>query len=395
MLTTAEWLFWGSLLLIFYSYLGYGILLYFLVWIRIRLSKKPWVDQSSSFEPAVSLVVAAYNEEAFIREKIENSLGLDYPAGKLEIYFVTDGSTDQTAAIVEEYPRITHLHEAGRKGKAVAINRVMRQVTSPVTVFCDANTLLNRECIREIVKYYIDPGTGGVAGEKKIGATGIETAAGAGEGFYWKYESALKKLDSGLYTVVGAAGELFSIRTELFEDLDPNSLLDDFVLSLKICRKGFRIQYEPRAYALEAPSASIGEERKRKIRISAGAFQSMWMLRDLLNPFTHPLLSFQYVSHRVLRWAICPLCLLILLVCNGLLAWREGSRIYLACLAGQAFFYGLALAGWALSSRKTQWKILFIPYYFLFMNVSVFIGFYRFLLGRQSVLWEKAGRSGE
>jgi biofilm PGA synthesis N-glycosyltransferase PgaC len=388
-----EWLFWISLFIVFYSYLGYGILLYAILFIRRRFRKiDPEAD--SPYEPAVSLVIAAFNEEAFIRKKIENTLDLDYPQDKLKIIFVTDGSSDATPGITAGYSRIRHLHEAERRGKSAAINRAMHFVDTPIVVFCDANTLLNRECIRELVKFYRDPAVGGVAGEKKVLSMNKEGAV-AGEGIYWKYESALKKMDAELYTVVGAAGELFSLRTDLYEELPAHILLDDFVLSMQICRKGFRVQYEPRAFAMEEASADMKEEQKRKVRISAGGFQSILLLRDLLNPFRYPLLSFQFLSHRVLRWTICPLCLLILLFTNVLLAVRTNASVYIFLLAAQGLFYLLAGTGWILASRGSGWKLLYVPYYLLFMNVSVFLGFFRFIRGRQTVLWEKARRVGD
>jgi cellulose synthase/poly-beta-1,6-N-acetylglucosamine synthase-like glycosyltransferase len=202
-------------------------------------------------------------------------------------------------------------------------------------------------------------------------------------------------MDAQLYTVVGAAGELFSLRTILFEDMPDDILLDDFVLSMKVCQKGYRVQYEPRAFALEAPSASMREEQKRKIRISAGAFQSIVLLRELLNPFKHPVVAFQFISHRVLRWTICPVCLFLLLLTNvWIAAESSGGFFYGIFLVLQVLFYVLAGAGWILANRGSRWKFLFVPYYLLFMNVSVFLGFYRFMKGKQTVLWDKAVRAG-
>lgn len=268
----------------------------------------------------------------------------------------------------------------------------MQFVTTPVVVFSDANTLLNRECLTEIAKHYQDPKVGGVAGEKKILDMTDSRAAGAGEGLYWKYESMLKRLDSDLNTVVGAAGELFSIRTELFEQTDENVLLDDFVISLKICARGFLIKYEPKAYAVEAPSAFMKEEQKRKIRISAGGFQSMVILKKLLNVIRYPLLSFQYISHRLLRWTVCPLCLLAILASNALIVLNQESLVYNLFLFLQILFYAMAALGWLYANNNIKIKILYVPYYFLFMNVSLVIGFTRYIKNQQSVLWEKATR---
>jgi cellulose synthase/poly-beta-1,6-N-acetylglucosamine synthase-like glycosyltransferase len=265
-------------------------------------------------------------------------------------------------------------------------------VTTPIVIFSDANTLLNKESIYNIARHYQDPRTGGVAGEKKIMETSNGKVAGIGEGLYWKYESFLKKQDAELYTVVGAAGELFSIRTRLYEPVGDNVLLDDFVISLRVCQKGYRVHYEPDAYAMETPSASLKDERKRKIRISAGAFQSMGMLIGLLNFFKYPVLSFQYISHRVLRWTLCPLMLPVIFIFNLVLVLDGAGPLYELVLAGQALFYLAAIAGWTLANRNVKSKLLYIPYYFFFLNFSLYQGFFRHLKGRQSVLWDKARR---
>jgi biofilm PGA synthesis N-glycosyltransferase PgaC len=266
-------------------------------------------------------------------------------------------------------------------------------VESPLVVFCDANTLLNKECIREIVKHYSNPKVGGVAGEKKILARGTDTAAAAGEGLYWKYESALKKLDSELYSTMGAAGELFSVRKELLDHVPEGTIIEDFVQSLKLCVKGYVVRYEPGAYAAEAPSASIKEEMKRKVRICAGAFQAMVLLKDLFNVFKYPVVSFQFISHRILRWTICPVALVLLLISNIILVISYSSNLfYQAVLAMQGLFYLLAIAGWVYASRDIKVKALYIPFYFLFMNISVFMGFNRFIRNKQTVLWERASR---
>jgi cellulose synthase/poly-beta-1,6-N-acetylglucosamine synthase-like glycosyltransferase len=219
-----------------------------------------------------------------------------------------------------------------------------------------------------------------------------DNASGSGEGFYWKYESFLKKKDAEVYSIVGAAGELFSIRTNLYESPAENTIIEDFVLSMTICAKGFRFMYEPEAYALETASASVGEEWKRKVRICAGGFQAMVRLRHLLNPFRYGILSFQYLSHRVLRWTLAPLFLPIVFVCNLWLA-SVGPGYYTLLLAGQTGFYLLAFLGYQLRDRKISLKGFFVPYYFLVMNLSVYAGFMRFIKGKQSAVWEKAQRA--
>lgn len=387
----AAWLLFIFAFIVFYSYIGYGFLITILVFLKKKFGK-PQHTLSAVPLPAVTLVVAAFNEEDFIGEKIENSLALDYPEGLFKLLIITDGSSDRTPAIAASYPGVTVMHQPERRGKVAAIERAMEKVDTPIVVFTDANTTLNKACILNIARHYQDERTGGVAGEKKVRSLKETQVAGAGEGLYWKYESYLKKLDAELYTVVGAAGELFSIRTHLYEKVPSDVLLDDFIISLRICQRGYRVAYEPAAYAVEAPSASMVEEQKRKIRISAGGFQSIVMLRPLLNIFRYPVLSFQYISHRVLRWAVCPFLLPLILLLNIYLVYTNGAWPFQALLVVQVLFYGAALVGWYYSTRNRKVKLLYVPYYFLFLNISLYLGLFRYLRGKQSVLWDKAAR---
>jgi len=384
-------LFWLSLFFLLYSYVLYGILVYVLVKLKRVLGRKKGTP-AGDWEPEVTLVVSAFNEEDFIATKIANTMKLDYPLSKLKVIFVTDGSTDDTPGIVSRYPAVQLLHQPERRGKVAAMNRSIPFVTTPYVIFSDANTLLNEDCIRKIVQHYREASVGGVAGEKKIITGSDAQAAGVGEGLYWKYESFLKRMDSEFYSVVGAAGELFSLRTELYEHTAEDVVIEDFVQSLNICRKGYVVRYEPGAFAMETPSLSMAEEQKRKIRISAGAFQAMVLLKDLFNVFKYPVLSFQFISHRILRWTVCPLCLPLLFIANAILVWRGSGIFYEVVFSLQVLFYVLAFAGWIMASRNIKIKALYVPYYFLFMNISVYFGFRRFIMKRQSVLWERAAR---
>ena len=385
-------LFWFSFFIVFYTYIGYGILIWGINFLKGIFSKPVESISQDKFEPKVALIIAAFNEEDYISDKIKNTLELDYPKGKLHVYIITDGSNDSTPAIVTRYPQITLFHQPERRGKAAAMNRAIQLVNEPFVVFCDANTMLNLECIKEIIAPYANPKVGAVAGEKKIFQPAAGKAASAGEGLYWKYESFLKKQDARLYSVVGAAGELFSVRRELYQPIETGSIIEDFVLSLRIAMKGYVVQYAPGAYALEAASASIKEEQKRKVRICAGGFQAMVMLKGLFNIFKYGILSFQYISHRVLRWSVTPVFLFLLFPLNLVLVFNRAGIIYDLSLVGQLLFYILGFTGWYYANRNVSVKALYVPYYFLFMNISVFAGFKRFIGGKQTVLWDKAAR---
>jgi biofilm PGA synthesis N-glycosyltransferase PgaC len=391
-MTALEWIFWISLFLTFYTFVGYGILLFFLIRIKRLWSPPQMIKIVEEDLPTCALIIAAYNEESYIREKIQNTLALQYPQGKLEIYFVTDGSTDATPQIVQEFPNQLHLrHEDARRGKIAAVHRVVEEVQAELIIFTDANTFLNKEALMLMARHFADPRVGAVSGEKRVAMEESADASSAGEGFYWKYESALKKWDSELYSVVGTAGELFGIRRSLYVPVPSDTLLDDFMISMRIAEQGYKVVYEPHAYAVEQASENVREELKRKIRIAAGGVQSIVRLPRLFNVFAFPMLSFQYISHRVLRWTITPWLMIVMFVLNAVLAMEIGG-IYLWLMIGQIAFYGLALLGWALSTQSIKFKITFIPYYFCVMNYAVIAGLFRYLRGKQSVVWEKASR---
>ena len=387
--------FWLLLFIVFYAYIGYGILLFFLIRIKRLFKRSVTQDQDTLYEPEVTLFIAAYNERDYIAGKVKNSTELDYPHEKLHMVWVTDGSDDGTPDILRQYEGLEVFHLPERNGKIGAMNRGMKLVKTPIVVFCDANTMLGKESIRRIVKLFRDPKVGCVSGEKRIFSKEKDTAAGAGEGLYWKYESTLKKWDAELYSVVGAAGELFAIRTELYQEVEPDTLLDDFIISLRVAQKGFKIQYDPEAYAIETASANVKEELKRKVRISAGGIQSVIRLGSLLNIFRYGTLSFQYISHRVLRWTLAPLSLLVMLIIGFILALNEGIfsfGIYSIVFWLQMIFYLAALIGWYLENKSIRVKLLFVPFYFFIMNFSVFLGFKRYIKRSQSVNWERAKR---
>lgn len=384
-------LFWISIFIIVYTYAGYGLLLYLLVKAKQALHRRQPLFYADDELPEATLVIAAFNEEGIIREKIENTLALVYPKEKIRFLIVTDGSSDRTPAIVQQYPAITLLHSPERKGKINAVHRAMHSVTSEIVIFTDANTFLNKEALVRIVRHYKDARVGAVAGEKRVHIE-EEADATAGEGFYWKYESKLKQWDSDLFSVVGAAGELFSLRTALYEAVAPDTLLDDFMLSMNVVLKGYRIVYEPEAYAVETSSASVQEELKRKVRIAAGGIQSVSRLPQLFNFFRYPTLSFQYVSHRVLRWTITPFLLILVFVLNAVMVVKGAPVFYGVLLIGQCLFYAAAIGGWLLERREIKVKMLFIPYYFCIMNYAILAGIRRYFAGQQKVTWDKAKR---
>ncbi|MEM1123271.1 MAG: glycosyltransferase family 2 protein, partial [Bacteroidota bacterium] len=299
-----ETIFWVGIGIVFYNFVGYPIIAY--LFVKFRRWKGMGVEENMdpTFEPEVTFVIPAYNEERWIEQKIANSLALNYPQEKLHFLLVTDGSNDGTMDLIDNYPvpagvSFRHFYKPARNGKIAAVERIMPEISTPISVFTDANAMVNSQAIRNIVKHFADGTVGAVSGEKRIykGKTG--DAAAAGEGIYWKYESFLKHLDAQFYSVIGAAGELFAIRTDLSPEIPKDSIIEDFFLTMTIAANGYRIAYAPDAYAMESQSASVKEELKRKIRIAAGGFQSVTRLARLFNIFKYGRLSFQFIYRRV------------------------------------------------------------------------------------------------
>jgi cellulose synthase/poly-beta-1,6-N-acetylglucosamine synthase-like glycosyltransferase len=391
---TIRLLFWIFISVILYSYIAYTFILMLLGGIK-RLIPRKKIVAADVYEPEVTLLVAAYNEKTCIENKIANSLELDYPKDKLKLVWVTDGSDDGSPEELKKYKNITVLHEKERKGKINAMNRAVKHIRSPIVIFSDANTDLNRNSIKEIVRIFSDSAVGCVAGEKRILILKKEKAVTAGEGLYWQYESFIKSLESQLNSVMGAAGELFAIRTDLYQDIREDTILDDFTISLEIAKKGFKIKYAPDAYASESGSLSIREELKRKFRIAYGALQTLFRMKEILNIFRYGMLSFQYISHKVLRWTLVPFSFIIILVLNIIivLGQKSAASFYFYFLCFQLFFYLMIVLGALMKNMKIRMKLIFVPYYMFIMNYAMVYGIARYISGKQSVKWEKAKRS--
>jgi len=338
----------------------------------------------NSDKPSITIVVPCYNEKDYIAEKVKNTRELNYPNKK--IIFITDGSDDGSDELLKQFTDIIVLHQPERAGKSMAENRAIGFVDTEITVFTDANSTLNPDALLYIAQHFADEKVAGVSGEKKILYNEADGANSASEGLYWKYESLIKKYDSNFYTVVGAAGELFAVRTKLYTQMPPDSINDDLTQSVMLNLQGFKIAYEPRAYAAETASANVQEELKRKIRMCAGAWQVMARYNSLFNFFKHPKLTFQFISHRVLRWTLCPLALITLFVSNIIL--YDHNIYYQTFLYLQIAFYIIAILGYYINKVK----LLYIPFYFVFMHWAAVLGFFRFLKGKQSVNWERVKR---
>jgi cellulose synthase/poly-beta-1,6-N-acetylglucosamine synthase-like glycosyltransferase len=378
---------WTSLALVFYAYVGYPLL----VWCLARLTGHPVPPaEQADLLPTVSLLIAAYNEQAEIDKRIQTALMTDYPADKFEIVIASDGSTDATAEIVRCHASrgVRLLDYKQRRGKASVLNSAFAEVCGDVVLLSDANTQIDPQALRKMVRWFADPAVGVVCGRLLL--TDPHTGRNV-DSMYWKYENFLKKCEGRLGGLLGANGGIYAIRRCLQAPIPPETIIDDFVLPLQAkLRSGCAIVYENGAVASEETPRDIGAEFRRRSRIGAGGFQSIALLWRLLSP-RHGATAFTFLSHKVLRW-LCPFFLLALLASNLCLLHEP---LYQALLAAQAGFYALSGVAAYTPRQLRLLKPLRLTTMFTGMNLALLVGFWRWLCGTQKGVWMRTARLAE
>jgi cellulose synthase/poly-beta-1,6-N-acetylglucosamine synthase-like glycosyltransferase len=369
-----ELFFWLSLLLAIYPHIIYPSLLYMLSW----KTKRPR-NGSGALGP-VAVICSVYNEEKVITQKIKNFYRLDYP--DIQLYLGLDGCTDNTqneirGAASDDRVKVI---EFPRRGKVNVINMIMKDVYQPFVVMTDANSMFRQDAVTKLMEQ-MHCNVGVVCGRLNL----IDEGGKFGEGIYWRIETFIKKVESRYGAVIGANGAIYLFRRSLFEPLPPNTINDDFSISMRIYERGYDVVYADEAIAEERLIASHAEEYRRHVRDSAGHFRAVLYLWRLLNPFRGKRFFF-YVSHRVLRWMV-PFLLIIAMIANIVLASQ--NQMYLLLLSIHCAGYGLILVTHFL---RLRWKPLYVPYYFMLVNSAIFVGFIKNLLGLQKTSWESTRR---
>jgi cellulose synthase/poly-beta-1,6-N-acetylglucosamine synthase-like glycosyltransferase len=390
----AEVFFWCAALLLLHTYFFYPLCLFAIdgvaqVLHTIRFMRQG-VDRRRELvarnAPSVSLVVAAYNEASCIRQKLENSLALRYPADRFEVLIGSDGSSDGTDELVRECadPRV-RLSPAPRAGKTTVLNRCIPAAKGDIIVLSDANTMIEPEAIQALVRHFEDPEVGAVCGKLRLYNP---TKKDYEESAYWSYESLIKFYEGKRGAVVGANGGLYAIRRTLFTQLPPSTIVDDFVIPLRILEQGYKVVYEAEAVAHEETTEDYGKEFGRRARIAAGNFQSLRMVPGLLLP-TAGFAAFAFWSHKLLRWC-APVLMAVALLANVFLL---DSVFYRLTLFSQAMFYALAYLGKAGVLKGTGRRVASMAYYFVTMNLAIVVGFWRFLRNAQKAAWDRTARA--
>lgn len=376
-------LFWIIVTLVIYVYFGYPVLL----WLLNKLRSNPLVVLTSSdtFEQTVSLIITANNEENVIAKKLENTLKLDYPKDKLEIWVASDGSTDETDSIVASFKdERVKLNRVERGGKTNAQNKTVPLTHGEIILFSDANTMYSKKAIKNLVRNFNDKTVGAVSGLLSFTNTN-QTSVGAGEGLYWRYENFLRSQESKLGSCIMTNASIFGIRKELFSTLDPG-FSEDFILPLRIAASGKKVVFDPYSVCYEKTPTTTRDEYGMKVRTAHMDSYGLLKMKFMLKPF-RPFLAFQCISHKLLRWFVGYILIVLFLSNIFLLLY---SPIYLVSFAIQLVFYILATIGLYMQRKGIKTRLFFIPYYFILVNFAAMVGVIRGITGRRLSKWTKA-----
>jgi cellulose synthase/poly-beta-1,6-N-acetylglucosamine synthase-like glycosyltransferase len=378
--------FWCSVAGIVYAYVGYPIAIYFLSHVFGKTPHPPAVAEADL--PRVALLIAAHNEAAVIEQRIHNAQALKYPRHKIEVVIASDGSDDGTAMICKRYKGHVQLLESTcQRGKAAMLNMAMEQVDAEIIILSDANTSMDVDSLRYLVRWFSDPDIGAVCG--RLVLNDLKTGRNV-DSLYWRYETFLKRCEGRLNALLGANGAIYAIRRDLFIPLPPGTVVDDFVIPLSTkLQYGCRLVYDPQAVAFEETAPDVGDEFRRRARIGTGGFQALGILWPLLSP-RHGWTAFTLWSHKVLRW-ICPFLLIATLVISITLA---RFPVYTTALVVQLVFYLVCAVGSLLPSNNRLCRLLRISTMFASMNFALLVGCSRWLRGSQSGIWHRTRRSG-
>jgi cellulose synthase/poly-beta-1,6-N-acetylglucosamine synthase-like glycosyltransferase len=389
-LTFAPLLFWSGAAVVVYAYVLYPLLIWALArtWGRVTTP----AELSDAELPSMSLLIAALNEEAVIEDRIRNALALDYPRGKLEIVIGSDGSTDRTAEIVRRYASrgVRLIDFPMRRGKASVLNDSVPGLSGELVLFSDANTEFDPRAARRLARWFRDPAVGAAVGRLIL----VDSETGRNvDGLYWRYETFLKTQEARLGGLLGANGAIYALRKDRYVPIPAGTIIDDFVVPLLAkVRSGCTLAYDGSATAVEETAPDIACEFRRRTRIGAGGFQSIGLLRGLLDP-RQGWTAFTFLSHKLLRW-FCPFCLLLMLIASIVMTDRHDPAGGFL-LNAQVLFYLVAVSAEHLPDRLGRSKPVRLTSMFAEMNLALLVGFARWLAGAQKATWRRTVRTAE
>lgn len=370
-------IFWISLLAVVYAYFGYPLVLLALRRHGVASGEHP--DPL----PGVSFLLPVHNEEAVLERKLKNTLALDYPADRLQVLVISDGSTDGTVDVARRFAAqgpVEVIAQPSRKGKAAALNRGLESARGDIVVFSDASIMLEPDSLRRIVAPFADPAIGSVSGEDHI-------ADGGGEGLYGRYELWLRRLESRVHSIVGASGSFYAQRRELCVPF-VEGFAPDFLSVLNTVERGYRAVAEPSAWGTMTSVRAAKDEFQRKVRTLIRGMTALFAKPHLLNPFRYGVFAIELLSHKLMRWLV-PVFLVLLAAASVALAVEP---FYFAMLIGQAVFYLLAVLALAFESVR-RFAPARIAGYFTIANAAILAAWCKFLLGVRQEIWTPSRRA--
>jgi len=370
-------IFWISFFTLFYIYIGYPLLLFIL-----GLFKKKETYSDSDYEPAISMIIPIYNEEKIIREKIQNTLSLDYPPDKFELIVVSDASTDETHEIIQCFQgdRLKLFVLPERQGKAGALNKGLSQVKNQIIVFSDASIILKKNALKRIVRQFQFDDIGCISGEDYI-------PGGYGEGAYGKYELFLRNLESRVRSIVGASGCFYAQRKTLCDSFR-EGMAPDFLSVLQSVEKGFRAVTESKAKGAMESVRYSSLEFQRKVRTLLRGITTLMAFIHLMNPFRYGIFAIELLSHKILRW-FAGIFLILLFISNPFLLH---SNFFSIVFFLQLLFYFLAAIGWKDINGLSDKLFVKIPLFFCLVNLSALIALFKYFKGHRKEIWEPSKR---
>ncbi|HEU5232603.1 MAG TPA: glycosyltransferase family 2 protein [Terriglobales bacterium] len=394
-MTALHTIFWCCAIAVAYNYAGYPALLFCLStlcqaktdcqYLLRRTNRR--CSPSTNYFPRVAILVSAYNEETVISAKVENTRELDYPNDRLEVWFGLDAPSDSTGELLKEAAgdRMRVVEFPHRRGKLAVLMDLARQTTAEIIVLTDANTMLDRQCVRNLVRHFRDPQVAAVSGEEI--RKPVHKGDSGGESMYWRYESAIKILESRLNCAQGGNGAALAMRRCLFEP-EAGSIVEDFQIPLELRFRGHRVVYDPEAIAIEEITPNLSAQFARRVRIGAGNYQTLFRNPHYLNP-CRGLLTFTFISHRLLRW-VTPLCLTVAFLCSfAMIRTTQFAIVFVI----QCLFYSMAVMGYVLSKRARPISLFSLPLNFCSMNLALLLGFWAYVTGRQGATWSATPRA--
>ncbi|MDZ4722493.1 MAG: glycosyltransferase [candidate division Zixibacteria bacterium] len=380
----AEVIFFVSIGLIFYTYIGYPILL------RLMPKEKPILKPSNgNFAPPVSIIIAAYQGASAITQKLDNTFASNYPADKLQVIVISDGSQDGTDAVVESYPdnRVSLIRQIPRMGKTAAQKRGIAAAKYDIVIFTDLTTMLEPDSVKNLVSALYDTRIGLASSEDLwVSPDGARTESA--QGAYVRYEMWLRDTESAVSSIVSASGCFYAVRKEYFEAI-PDHLIDDIVIPMTVVERGSRGVHIREARSLVPMIPSAEREFTRRARMTLGGINALAYKYHLLNPFRFGFYSVQLLSHKLLRWFI-PFFMIAAFISTALLALKSSSSVWIAILIVQILFYTVAYIGYLQRRQQSNHKIIKLIYFFTSSNLALISSWYQFFTKSKQTTWSES-----